>query len=177
MTTTASMLEAHPSRPFIDTSLHGDTIEILVEAARTARQCADACLHEAQPSRRCISLNLDVADIASATANMAVRISDPAALVAALEACRATLRACASACRAEGAHLRQCAACADVCERAEEQCVRMTAAVSHIAAPHGGDGTRTPQRTQSAPRSTGSGRALDQQHGQVVTLGLDRADQ
>jgi hypothetical protein len=149
MTTTASMLDAHPRRPFIDTSLHGDTIEILVEAARTARQCADACLHEADPLRHCISLNLDVADIASATANMVLRISDPAALVAALEACRATLMACASACRSEGAHLRQCAVCADACERAEEQCVRMAAAVSHIAGTDGGDGARPPLPTRS----------------------------
>lgn len=134
MTTVATMLDDHPRRAAVDTQLHGDTIEVLTEVARTARQCADACLHERGADlRHCIALDMDVAELANATAGMLIRFADPPALVAALEACRATLRACAEACRSHGAHMRHCAVCAEACERAEEQCVQMAAAVSHVS--------------------------------------------
>ena len=81
MTTAATMLDAHPDLPPVDTRLHGDTVDALLEAARTARQCADACLHEpGDTMRRCVTLDLDVADLATATSNMVIRLADPAAV-------------------------------------------------------------------------------------------------
>lgn len=133
MTTAATMFDAHPHLPPVDTRLHADTVEALLEAARTARQCADACLHEsATDMRRCITLDLDVADLTSATSNLVIRLADPTSVRAALAACREVLRACAEECRSHGSHLRHCAICAEVCERAEEQCLRMEAAVGHL---------------------------------------------
>lgn len=147
MTTAATMLDAHPDLPPVDTRLHGDTVDALLEAARTARQCADACLHEpGDTMRSCVTLDLDVADLATATSNMVIRLADPAAVVAALAACRAALRACAAECRDHGSSLRHCAICAEVCERTEEQCLRMEAAMGHLVADHGraGPGSLSP---------------------------------
>jgi len=68
MTTVATMLDADPARSPMDTRLHADTVEALREAARVTRQCAHACLsHEGAAMRRCISLDLDVADLTDAT--------------------------------------------------------------------------------------------------------------
>lgn len=134
MTTAATMLDAHPRRAPVDTRLQGDTVDVLVEAARTATQCADACLREPGAELRdCIGATLDAADLATATARVVMRLGDPDTVQAALAACATALRTAATTCRRHGGHLRHCAICADVCERAEEQCLRMEAAAHQLA--------------------------------------------
>lgn len=133
MTTVATMLDADPARSPMDTRLHADTVEALREAARVTRQCAHACLsHEGAAMRRCISLDLDVADLTDATAAMVIRLESPTATLAALAACRAALAACAEECQ-QHSHLRHCAICAEVCLRVEDQCLRAEAAVGQLS--------------------------------------------
>lgn len=130
MSTASTMLDLRPPSASIDTQLQADTIDVLVEAARTAQQCADVCLQESEPPRVCISLALDTADLTMAAANIVIRMSDPRAVAAMLEGCCELLRRCGDECRRHGSHLRQCAVCADVCSRAEEQCVRVIAVLT-----------------------------------------------
>jgi hypothetical protein len=133
MTTAATMLDAQSRRAPLDTRLQGDTVDVLVEAARTATQCGDACLREPGTELRdCIAATLDVADLATAAARVVMRLGDPDTVEAALAACAVALRASATICRSHGGHLRHCAICAEVCERAEEQCLRMEAAAHHL---------------------------------------------
>lgn len=177
MTTAATMLDAHPFRPTVDTRLQGDTIDVLLEAARTAQQCADACLHEsAQGLHHCIAANPDVADLAAATANMVVRMVDPPAVLAALVACRAALRACADSCRAHGRHLRHCAICAEVCDRAEDQCLRLEPSVSHLVVTDddGFPGRAAAPRRVAAARSGGAGGLPDDLDITEGSAGRDR---
>jgi hypothetical protein len=133
MTTAAAMLDTSRHRPPVDTQLLGDTIDVLIEASRTGRQCADACRQESGSRlSRCMALNHDVAAMTSATAELLIRLADPDSVRASLVAGRAVLRACAVECRTHAAHLPACARCAEVCERAEDLCVRMEAATAHL---------------------------------------------
>ena len=134
MSRAATMIDAHPRTAGLDTTLHSDTIDVLVEAARAARQCADACIHETEPMTECISITLDAADIASATTGIVIRLTRRECSIAAIAACREILRECAEVCRHHGMHLRHCAACAEVCERAEDLCLQMEASLRARAA-------------------------------------------
>lgn len=129
MSGAARMIDTHPRVAGVDTTLHSDTIDVLVEAARASRQCADACIHEAAPMADCISATLDASDIASATVGIVIRLTRTESSAAAVAACREVLRVCADVCRQHGAHLRHCAACAEVCDRAEDMCVQFEAAL------------------------------------------------
>lgn len=153
MANVATMLDADPMHAPIDTRLHADTVEALREVARVTRQCAHACLgHEGTAMQRCIALDLDVADLADATAAMVIRLECPAAVVAALVACRAALSACAEECQRHR-HLRHCAICAEVCLRAEDQCLRAEAAVSQLTVVDGSV-RRTGAVAEPAPAAT-----------------------
>lgn len=129
MTSAAKMLDAHARRCWVDTQVHGDTIDVLVEAERTARQCVDACLHQDQDLRSCISVALDTADVCSAASGVLSRLCEPSTAVAILRAARVALRSCAETCARHSATITACAVCSEVCSRAEEHCVRMEAAV------------------------------------------------
>lgn len=133
MTTAAAMLDTSRHRPPLDTQLLGDTIDVLTEASRTGRQCAEACRQESgSRMNRCMALNQDVAAVTSAAAELLIRLADPDSVRATLVAGRAALRACGAECRTHAAHLPACARCAEVCERAEDLCVRMEAAAAHL---------------------------------------------
>jgi hypothetical protein len=129
MSSAAAMIDPGLTGAVVDTQLLADTVDVLVEAARTARQCADACVHDASGREACISLSLDAADVASATSNVVIRMADPHGVAAVLDSCRTILRLCGEECQHHAAHLRQCAVCAEVCGRAEELCLRLLAAL------------------------------------------------
>ncbi len=126
----ATMIDAHPRTAEVDTTLHSDTIDVLMDASLAARQCADACLHESTPMTECIGATLDASDVASATAGLVIRLSHRDSAVAQLVACREVLRICAEECRRHGTAMLHCAACAEVCERAEDLCLQMETALS-----------------------------------------------
>ncbi len=160
MSNPGTMIDAHPRTAAVDTTLHSDTIGVLVDAARAARQCADACVHEAAPMTDCISATLDASEVASATVGVVIRLSHRDSSVAQLAACRTVLRVCAEECRRQGSHLRHCAACAEVCERAEDLCLQMETALSmrsggfSPAGRHRGTDQRPPNATMGAGGAT-----------------------
>lgn len=127
------LFSTHP-RPASDA---GDEAFALVsataECAHTCTACADACLCEDDPSdqRRCIRLNLDCADICSATGRLLSRpgTQDKDTLRAQLEACARACRACAEECEGHADRMEHCRVCAESCRACAEACDRMVEAL------------------------------------------------
>ena len=106
------------SRPALDVS--GDSFG----RATICSTCADACLSEQHGGlTQCIRLDLDCADICSATARVLSRASKhgPQPLQALLAACASACRACAQECRRHEQH-SHCRICAESCETCEAEC-------------------------------------------------------
>lgn len=139
ISTTSTLIDVHPHphvhHAHIDTVLYADTIDSLVEASRAARQCAHACLHDTSPPAGCVTACLDAADLCSAAANIVIRMAEPSAIIALLQACREMLMSGQEALREQCGHMRICAMCAEVFEQAEEQCLRFEVAVSRLDPP------------------------------------------
>ena len=135
MTTTAEMLRTHPRTADVDEELLARTLDAVTQCATTCTQCADACLGEDDVARqvKCIRLDLDCADVCTATARILGRRteSDAGVTRAQLEACIAACRACGDECEMHGEHgMDHCAVCAEACRRCEQACQELLAAVS-----------------------------------------------
>ena len=118
------MLKTHPRRLLLDEQSVRPFLEMVTECAQTCTACADACLGEqdVQSLVRCIRLNLDCADICTATARLFSRQteSDPVVLRAQLEACQAACRACAEECERHASHHEHCLVCGESCRDTEQ---------------------------------------------------------
>ncbi len=127
------MISAHPdvkgsiSEPLIA------CIEACFACAQTCTSCADACVAEDEVTglRQCIRLNLDCADVCSATGALASRRagSNPEVLRAMIETCALTCRICAGECEKHAGDHEHCKVCADECRRCEQAC---TAAIRSV---------------------------------------------
>lgn len=115
--TTAAKLPA-------DAELLARVQDQLGEAAAAANACADACTAEGNVEQlgRCITLDLDTADIVAATAKVTSRfVGFPTDVVRSqLEACCSALEACAAECEQHTEMHEHCAACAQACRDADE---------------------------------------------------------
>ena len=111
----------------------GNTNESLLRAIEHSHACAvacvacaDACLAEEQVMelRQCIRVNLDCADICTATAAMSARRtgSNESMLLDMLATCASACRICADECLRHARMHRHCALCADACEDCEKSC-------------------------------------------------------
>lgn len=71
----SSMLQIHPWEGNIDRDVLARCIDACGQCAGTCTSCADACLSEEMVAelRKCIRLNLDCADICSATGRVLIR--------------------------------------------------------------------------------------------------------
>lgn len=120
------MISAHPdakgsvSEPLIA------CIEACYACAQTCTSCADACIAEDDVAqlRQCIRLDLDCADMCSATGALASRRagSNQEVLRTMIEACALACRVCAEECE-KHAHHEHCKVCAEECRHCEEACV------------------------------------------------------
>jgi hypothetical protein len=130
----AEMLATHPGSADIDTDLFGRTIEALAECAVTCAQCADACLAEDEPAAmaRCIRLDLDCADICTATSRVLSRQTEFDADVARplLEACIAACLACGDECAAHAEHMAHCKVCSETCRGCATACRELLGALA-----------------------------------------------
>ena len=120
------MLSATPvTSPFHDAELAA-AIDACAETATVCTQCADADLAEPEVEdlRRCIGLDLDCADICSATARVLARNAhyDVFTVQRLLEACVRACAECARECERHADHHRHCALCADACRGCEQAC-------------------------------------------------------
>ncbi len=79
---------------------------------------------------RCIRLNLDCADLCSATAKIIGRQDAPnrEVIAAALDACRLVCARCAEECEKHAHMMKHCQICAEACRRCEQACRDLAAA-------------------------------------------------
>jgi Domain of Unknown Function (DUF326) len=120
------MISTHPD-------VKGNTNDVLIrcieecyDCAQTCTSCADACLGEemVQQLRQCIRLNLDCADMCSATGSIATRRtgSNEEVIRLMLEACATACQLCGDECERHAEMHEHCRVCAETCRRCESAC-------------------------------------------------------
>lgn len=128
---TQAMLETHPAKSTFDAPELAAAIDRLSACVATCSICADACLHEDDVDglRRCIQVDLNCADVCSATLRTISRPGpDGGTWAAMLETCVKACEECASECEShEHDHCRQCA---EACRACAEACRSLLAAAS-----------------------------------------------
>lgn len=129
MTRAREMLEAAPAGPPLDLDDLAAAIERCLECAQACTACADACLSQETVSelRACIALDLQCADLCSATARVLSRDFTHAHAVVEhlLQACVLACGECATECERHAGHHRHCALCAESCRRCAVACGRL----------------------------------------------------
>ena len=109
-------------------------IEACHDGASACEMCADACLGEQQLQMlvRCIRLDLDCADVCTATGNVLSRQTEPdwSLISAQLQACVAACQSCGAECEMHVQHgMEHCRACAEACRRCADACNRLLQAI------------------------------------------------
>ncbi len=132
---TSRMLETYPRDFNVSRDLLVRCIEACVECEQACTQCADDCLSEQDRQHqlaKCIRLNLDCADVCSATGRVVSRQTEYDANVTRplLEACAAVFRSCGDECVGHAEHMAHCRICADSCRRCEQACRELLAAMA-----------------------------------------------
>lgn len=132
MALSKEMLQASPTPIGFDADELSACIEACVECGQACTACADACLGEEMVDhlRRCITLDLNCADICAATARVLSRQTeyDPSMTRTALQACRDACRLCAEECERHASMHDHCRVCGESCRRCEQACDRLLAA-------------------------------------------------
>lgn len=128
------MLDTYPRTFNVDADVLASAIEALTECANTCTQCADACLSEEDVASmvKCIRLNLDCADVCTATGRVLSRQTEYDANVtrAQLEACVAACKSCGDECDGHAGHMAHCRVCAESCRRCGQACRDLLAAMA-----------------------------------------------
>jgi hypothetical protein len=135
MTVTGEMLDTYPGEPGADRALLVACIDACSDCAGSCTQCADACLAEesVQHLTTCIRLNLDCADVCTATGRVVSRRTgyDAEVTGAVLRACIEACGKCAAECEIHAAHgMEHCRVCAADCRRCEQACKELLAAIA-----------------------------------------------
>ncbi|GAB4098304.1 four-helix bundle copper-binding protein [Sinomonas halotolerans] len=130
------MIGAHPERggtPGLDREKLAACIRACFESAQACTACADACLAEDAVAElaRCVRIDLDCADVCSATGNLLSRHSgeDLRMVRIAVEACRIACASCAVECEQHADHHEHCRLCAEACRRCERACAELLASM------------------------------------------------
>jgi hypothetical protein len=127
MKTIEMMLRSHPRADQQRSVDYAEALKALSTCAEICTSCADACLGEPEHLerlRRCITANLDCADVCAAGARVLVRQTEtPNELVQAqLHACVIACRACADECEVHSEMHDHCRICAETCRYCQERC-------------------------------------------------------
>jgi hypothetical protein len=126
------VLRAHPQQPSTMDRIIA-TVEACRECALACSACADACLSEQHVAelRECIRLNLDCADVCTATGAVVLRLTRPhrTPMKALLLACIEICRTCGDMCAAHSTMHAHCKACAEACRHCEQACRAMLDAI------------------------------------------------
>ena len=134
MASATAMIETYPRVFNVDGELLARTIDILVECANTCTQCADACMSEQDlsPLAKCIRLNMDCADVCTATSRVVSRQTEYDANVTRplLEACAAACKSCGDECSQHASHMAHCKVCAESCRQCEAACRELLRAMA-----------------------------------------------
>jgi hypothetical protein len=127
------MLDTY-SRDFnLDARVLATAIDALSDCAQACTACADNCLSEPTVAElaKCIRLNLDCADVCTATLRVASRQTEYDANVTRplVEACVAACRSCGDECERHAEMHEHCRVCAEACRRCERACRDLLAAM------------------------------------------------
>jgi len=120
------MLDTNPARTGFDHRALAGCIDACFACVEACVACADACLGEEMVAelRRCITTNLNCADICDATARVLSRqVGYDAALTRALlRVCSDACGRCAQECERHAGMYEHCRVCAEACRRCVEAC-------------------------------------------------------
>jgi hypothetical protein len=121
------MLRSHPRAEAQRVAHYSEALKALSTCAETCTACADACLGEPEHLehlRRCITTDLDCADVCGTTARVLVRQTEtPNELVhAQLHACILACQICAEECELHADHHDHCRINAEACRYCQERC-------------------------------------------------------
>jgi hypothetical protein len=132
--TARAMLGAYPGDVDLDHDLLTRALEALAVCAQTCTACADACLAEDMVAdlRRCITTDLNCADICSTTLSVLSRHTgyDAAVTRGQLQACVAACGVCAAECEQHAGMHEHCRVCAEACRECEEACRALLASIA-----------------------------------------------
>lgn len=121
-----TMLRSHPRADLQRVEKYADVLNAISLCGQICTSCADACLAEDNSAhlRRCISTDLDCADVCDATARLVIRQTEsPYELVhAQLHACILACQICADECEKHASMHDHCRVCAETCRHCQERC-------------------------------------------------------
>ena len=128
------MLDTYPRDFNLDADLLVTAIDALSDCAQACTACADDCLSEQTVAEltKCIRLDLDCADICTATLRVASRQTEYDANVtrSLLEACVTVCRSCGDECERHAEMHEHCRVCAEACRRCEQASTQLLAAIT-----------------------------------------------
>ncbi|BCS53562.1 four-helix bundle copper-binding protein [Geobacter sp. SVR] len=123
------MIRSHPVMPQFELDDMRIFLRIAAECGQTCVSCADACLAEKTRDQlvRCISINLDCADISLVTQRIVMRQGAPdiKLIQSQVQTFAMACRSCREECARHAAMHEHCRICAEVCARCEEACARL----------------------------------------------------
>lgn len=132
MTVAADMLRTSPSPTGYNADHLAACIDTCFDCSQACTACADACLGEemVEELRRCITTDLNCADICNVTGRVLSRQTgyDPELTHAMLTACRDACRRCADECDRHADMHEHCRVCAEACRSCADACDRLLAA-------------------------------------------------
>jgi Domain of Unknown Function (DUF326) len=134
MTTAMPMLDTYPREFNVEAATLARCIDECFACAETCTMCADSCLSEedVQMLTKCIRLDLDCADICSATGRVVARQTeyDVSVTRAIVEACVQACKSCGDECERHAEHHQHCGICAESCRRCERACRDLLSAMT-----------------------------------------------
>jgi uncharacterized protein DUF326 len=120
------MLDTYPRDFNLDADVLVAAIDALSDCAQACTACADDCLSEQMVAElvKCIRLNLDCADVCTATLRVLSRQTEYDANLTRplLEACVAACKSCGDECERHAQRHEHCRVCAEACRRCERAC-------------------------------------------------------
>ena len=145
MKTIEMMLRSHPRTDNQRVIEYSATVKALSTCAETCVACADACLGEfegVEQLRRCITTNLDCADVCTTTMQVLMRQTEsPNDLVhAQLHACILACHLCADECERHSEMHNHCRINAESCRYCQERCNFLLGEISSSGTAEAGDG-------------------------------------
>lgn len=121
------MWETHPRADRTRVKDYDEAVSALSLCVEACTLCADACLGETEHLarlQRCITTDLDCADVASATLRLLLRQTEaPNEVIhAQLHACVVACQSCADECTKHAQMHAHCRHCAEICHRCQQRC-------------------------------------------------------
>jgi hypothetical protein len=128
----SAMLDTYPGTFGFPADDLAAAIDACFDCAQTCTACADACLAEESVAemRRCITTDLNCADVCSAAGRVLSRQTDYDAHLTqrVLAACVRACATCAEECEKHAGHHPHCAVCAERCRACAAACANLLGA-------------------------------------------------